>query len=173
VTQVVSLPLDRAKQLADGVATVAVVGAVLIALVAVTGEVDPIIIAGLNREVTPDTVGLAALLNAVGVFCLMALPSLLLAGALLDLNKVLDEYVKGQFSTLRASKYVRKVDEGAIWALVFKVVAAPTMVCWIAHEGRGFNWHMDPFDVGLFAFGSAVMVLGRVAKIKAENDEIE
>ena len=174
--QAAPVPLDRAQQLAGGAATVAVVGAVLIALAAVARELDPIIMAVRNRDVTPDIPGVAALLKAVGVFCLMALPSLLLAGALLDLSKVLDEYGKGQFFTLRASTYVRKAGEGAIWALMFRVVASPTIVGWIAHEGRGLNWHLEPFDLGLFAFAAAVMVLGRVleaaAKIKAENDEI-
>lgn len=168
--------MDRVQQLADGAATVAVIGAVLIALAAVAREVDPIIMAVRNREMAPDIPAVAALLNAVGVLCLMALPSLLLAGALLDLRKVLDEYGKGQFFTLRASTYVRKAGEGAIWALVFKVVASPTIVGCIAHEGRGFNWHMEPFDLGLFAFAAAVVVLGHVleaaAKINAENDEI-
>ncbi len=176
MTQAAAVPLERAQQLAGGASTVAVVGAVLIALAAVAGEVDPVIMAARNREVTPDLPGAAALISAVGVFWLMALPSFLLAGAMLDLSKVLDEYGKGRFFTLRASANVRKAGEGAIWALVFKIVASPTIVSWITHEGRGFIWHTEPFDLGLFAFAAAVMVLGRVleaaAKIKAENDEI-
>lgn len=176
MTQAAAVPLERAQQLAGGASTVAVVGAVLIALAAVAGEVDPLIMAARNRELTPDLSGAAALINAVGVFWLMALPSFLLAGAMLDLSKVLDEYGKGRFFTLRASAHVRKAGEGAIWALVLKIVASPTIVSWITHEDRGFIWHIEPFDLGLFAFASAVMVLGRVleaaAKIKAENDEI-
>ena len=176
MTQVAAVPLERAQQLAGGASTVAVVGAVLIVLAAVAGEVDPVIMAARNREVTPDLLGAAALISAVGVFWLMALPSFLLAGAMLDLSKVLDEYGKGRFFTLRASAHVRKAGEGAIWALVFKIVASPTILSWITHEGRGFIWHIEPFDLGLFAFAAAVMVLGRVleaaAKIKAENDEI-
>jgi len=176
MTQAAAAPLERAQQLAGGAATVAVVGAVLIALAAVAGEVDPVITTLRNREVTPDLQGVANLINAVGVFWLMALPSFLLAGALLDLSKVLEEYGKGQFFTLKASAHVRKAGEGAIWALVFKIVASPTIVSWITHEGRGFIWNMEAFDVGLVAFAAFVMVLGRVleaaAKIKAENDEI-
>jgi len=176
MTQAAAAPLARAQQLAGGAATIAVVAAVLIAIGAVAGEMDPVIIALRNREVTPDWSGVVAMINAVGVFWLMALPSFLLAGALLDLSKVLDEYGKGQFFTLRASAHVRKAGEGAIWALVFKIVASPTIVSWITHEGRGFIWNMEAFDLGLFAFAAAVMVLGRVleaaARIKAENDEI-
>ncbi|UPT61457.1 MAG: DUF2975 domain-containing protein [Hyphomonadaceae bacterium JAD_PAG50586_4] len=176
MTQAAAVPLERAQQLAGGASTVAVVGAVLIVLAAVAGEVDPVIMAARNREVTPDLLGAAALISAVGVFWLMALPSFLLAGAMLDLSKVLDEYGKGRFFTLRASAHVRKAGEGAIWALVFKILASPTILSWITHEGRGFIWHIEPFDLGLFAFAAAVMVLGRVleaaAKIKAENDEI-
>ncbi|MFZ4122852.1 MAG: DUF2975 domain-containing protein [Caulobacterales bacterium] len=176
MTQAAAAPLERAQQLAGGAATVAVVGAVLIALAAVAGEVDPVITTLRNREVTPDLQGIANLIKAVGVFWLMALPSFLLAGALLDLSKVLDEYGKGQFFTLKASVHVRKAGEGAIWALVFKIVASPTIVSWITQEGRGFIWQMEAFDIGLIAFAAFVMVLGRVleaaAKIKAENDEI-
>ncbi len=176
MTQAAAAPLERAQLLAGGAATVAVVAAVLIVLGAVAGEVDPIIMAARNREVTPDWAGVVAIINAVGVFWLMALPSFLLAGALLDLSKVLDEYGKGQFFTLKASAHLRKAGEGAIWALVFKIVASPTIVSWITHEGRGFIWQMESFDLGLFAFAAAVLVLGRVleaaAKIKAENDEI-
>ena len=176
MTQAAAAPLERAQQLAGGAATVAVVAAVLIALSAVAGEVDPIIAVFRDREVTPDWAGVANLINAVGVFWLYALPGFLLAGSLLDLSKVLDEYGKGQFFTLRASAHLRKAGEGAIWALVFKVVASPTIASWITHEGRGFLWRMESFDLGLLAFAAAVMVLGRVldaaVKIKAENDEI-
>jgi len=169
-------PLDRAKELAGGAATVAIVAAVLIVLGAVAGEIDPIVSVLANREATPDMQGVANVLTAAGVFWLMALPSFLLAGALIDLSKVLDEYGKGQFFTLKASAHVRKAGEGAIWALVFKIVASPTIVSWITQEGRGFIWRMEPFDLGLIAFAAFVMVLGRVleaaAKIKQENDEI-
>lgn len=176
MTQAAAAPLERAQQLAGGAATVAVVAAVLIALAAVAGEIDPIIEVVRAREVTPDWRGVLNLINAVGVFWLLALPGFLLAGALLDLSKVLDEYGKGQFFTLRASAHLRKAGEGAIWALVFKVVASPTIVSWITHEGRGFLWRMESFDLGLLAFAAAVMVLGRVleaaVRIKEENDEI-
>ncbi|MBC7770178.1 MAG: DUF2975 domain-containing protein [Phycisphaerales bacterium] len=176
MAQAATAPLDRAKELAGGAATVAIVAAVLIVIGAVAGEIDPIIGVFRNREATPDMQGVANVVTAVGVFWLMALPSFLLAGALIDLSKVLDEYGKGQFFTLKASAHVRKAGEGAIWALVFKIVASPTIVSWITHEGRGFIWHMEPFDLGLVAFAAFVMVLGRVleaaAKIKQENDEI-
>jgi len=169
-------PLDRAKELAGGAATVAIVAAVLIVIGAVAGEIDPIIGVFVSREATADMRGVANVLTAVGVFWLMALPSFLLAGALIDLSKVLDEYGKGQFFTLKASAHVRKAGEGAIWALVFKIVASPTILSWITHEGRGFIWHMEPFDLGLVSFAAFVMVLGRVleaaARIKQENDEI-
>jgi hypothetical protein len=92
------------------------------------------------------------------------------------LSKALDEYGKGQFFTLKASAHVRKAGEGAIWALVFKIVASPTILSWITQQWRGFVWHFEAFDIGLVAFAAFVMVLGRVleaaARIKAENEEI-
>lgn len=177
MTEAAVAPLERAQKLAGGAATFAVVAAILIVIGAVGREVvGPAAEVLRNREVTPDLAGVAAIINAVGVFWIMALPSFLLAGALLDLSRVLDEYGKGQFFTLRASAGVRKAGEAAIWALAFNIVISPTLYSWITHEGRGFIWNMEPFDLGLIAFAGFVMVLGRVleaaAGIKQENDEI-
>jgi hypothetical protein len=174
---VAAAPLARAQKLAGGTATFAVIAAILIVIGAVGREVvGPAVEVLRNREVTPDLRGVAAIISAIGVFLIMALPSFLLAGALLDLSRVLEEYGKGQFFTLRASAGVRRAGEGAIWALAFKIVISSTLVSWITQEGRGFIWNMEPFDLGLIAFAGFVMVLGRVleaaARIKAENDEI-
>lgn len=170
-------PLERAQKLAGGAAAFAVVAAILIVIGAVGREVvGPAADVLRTRVVTPDFAGVAALINAVGGYWVLALPSFLLAGALLDLSRVLDEYGKGQFFTLRASAGVRKAGEAAIWALAFKIVISPTLFSWISQQGRGFIWNMEPFELGLIAFAGFVMVLGRVleaaARIKAENDEI-
>lgn len=176
MTQAAVAPLQRAQELAGGAATVAVVGAVLIALGAAAEGASPALSALSAQRVTFSLEGLLAVLRALGLFWVLALPSFLLAGALLDLSKVLDEYGKGHFFTLKASTGVRKAAEGALWALAFKIVASPTIYSWITHEGRGFIWHMEPFDLGLIAFAAFVAVLGRVleaaASIKQENDEI-
>lgn len=176
MTQTAAAPLARAQSIAGGAATAALVGAGLIALAGVAGEVDPVLAALRAEEATPDLRGAGVVLTAIGVFTLMAMPSLLLAGALLDLGKVLDAYAKGAFFTAKASAGVRKAGEGALWALGFKVVATPTLVSWITHEGRGVTWRIEAFDIGLIAFAAFVMILGRVleaaAHIKAENDEI-
>lgn len=176
MTEAAAAPLERAQHLAGGAATVAVVAAVLIALGAVAQGVSPALNVFATRDATPDLQGAAAVINAIGVFWIVVLPSFLLGGSLLDLSKVLDEYGKGQFFTHRASAHVRKAGEGALWALGFKIVGSPTLLSWITQEDRGFVWRMEPFDLGLIAFAAFVMVLGRVleaaAKIKAENDEI-
>jgi len=176
MSQAAAAPLERAQQLAGGAATVAVVAAVLIALGAVAQGVAPALNIFATQEVTSSLGGIGTVINAIGVFWIIVLPSFLLGGALLDLSKVLDEYGKGQFFTLRASAHVRKAGEGALWALGFKIVGSPTILSWITQEGRGFIWRMEPFDLGLIAFAAFVMVLGRVleaaAKIKAENDQI-
>lgn len=169
--------LQRAQKLAQAAATVAVVAAILVAVGAVGNEVMGPTAASLrSAEVTPDLRGIANLFAAVATFSLLAAPSLLLAMALWDLSRVLDEYSKGQFFTLRASAGVRTAAEWALWALAFKSLITPTVFSWITHEGRGFIWHFEPFDLGLVAFAAFVMVLGRVleaaVRIKAENDEI-
>ncbi len=176
MNEAAAAPLQRAQELAGGAATAAVVGAVLISLGAVAEGASPALDALRSQQVTFDLRGFLELLRVFGLFWVLALPSFLLAGALLDLSKVLDEYGKGQFFTLKASAGVRKAAEGALWALAFKIVASPTIYSWITQEGRGFIWHFEPFDLGLIAFAAFVMVLGRVleaaARIKEENDEI-
>lgn len=176
MTEAALAPLQRAQQLAGGAATAAVVGAILIALGAVADGASPALAALARHEVTFDLRGVLELFRAFGLFMVLALPSFLLAGALLDLSKVLEEYGKGQFFTLKASAGVRKAAEGALWALAFKIVASPSIYSWITQEGRGFIWHFEPFDLGLVAFAAFVAVLGRVleaaARIKEENDEI-
>lgn len=172
MTRAAVAPLDRAQQLAGATATIAVIAAILITIGAVANVVAP----AMRAEVRADWRGALDILRAVGGFVVLAMPSFLLAGALLDLSRVLDEYGKGQFFTLRASAGVRKAGESALWALAAKIVISPTLYSWITHEGRGFIWHMEPFDLGLIAFAAFVMVLGRVleaaARIKEENDQI-
>lgn len=169
-------PLERAQKLAGGAATLAVIAAILIAIGAAADVAGPAVRALRDGEVTPDWEGALNLVRAVGAFTVLALPGFLLAGALLDLSRVLDEYGKGQFFTLRASAGVRKAAEGALWALAFKVLISPTVFSWITQEGRGFIWHFEPFDLGLMAFAAFVAVLGRVleaaARIKEENEQI-
>jgi len=176
MTEAALAPLQRAQQLAGGAATAAVVGAILIALGAVADGASPALTALARHEVTFDLRGVLELFRAFGLFMVLALPSFLLAGALLDLSKVLDEYGKGHFFTVKATTGIRKAAEGALWALGFKIVGSPTIYSWITQEGRGFIWHFEPFDLGLIGFAAFVAVLGRVleaaARIKEENDEI-
>lgn len=176
MTEVASAPLARAQELAGGAATVAVVAAILIAIAGAATVAGPALRELASNEVTPDLAGALNLFRAVGAFTVLALPAFLLAGALFDLSRVLDEYGRGQFFTLKASANVRKAGEGALWALAFKIVISPTLFSWITREGRGFIWNLEPFELGLVAFAAFVMVLGRVleaaARIKAENDEI-
>lgn len=177
MTEAALAPLERAQKLAGGAATVAVIGAVLLVIGAVGREIVPPAVEALrSAEVTPDLEGALNLFRAVDAFIVLALPSFILAGALLDLSKVLEEYGKGHFFTLKASAGVRKAAESALWALGFKIVGSPTIFSWITQEGRGFEWNMEPFDLGLVGFAAFVAVLGRVleaaARIKAENDEI-
>lgn len=176
MTEAAAAPLARAQKLAGGAATVAVVAAIVIALGGAAVVGGPALEALRSSEVTPDLAGVLNLVRAVGAFTVLALPALLLAGALLDLGKVLEEYGQGQFFTVKASTNVRKAGEGALWALAFQVMISPTLFSWITQQGRGFIWNLEPFELGLVAFAAFVMVLGGVleaaARIKAENDQI-
>jgi len=179
MTEAAVAPLERAQKLAGAAATFAVVAAIMIVLAAAAREVAlPAAEVLRSREATPDWRGALNLFNAVGSFVVLALPSFMLAGALIELSKVLEEYGKGQFFTLKASAGVRKAAESALWAMAFKVTISPTIFGWITRSDdvRGFVWQLEPFDLGLIAFAAFVMVLGRVleaaARIKEENDEI-
>src|SRR5690606_6783549 len=177
MTQAATAPLERAQKLAGGAATFAVAAAIIIAIGAVGREiVGPAVEQLRSREITADLRGALNLVNVLGVFWVLALPSFMLAGALLDLSRVLEEYGKGQFFTVKAGVSVRKAAEWMLWALAFKIMISPTLFSWITHEGRSFVWNLEPFDLGLVALAAFVMVLGRVleaaARIKEENDEI-
>lgn len=176
VTEAAAVPLARAQKLAGGAATVAVIAAIIVAIAAVADVAAPSVQALREGVVTPDWRGALAIFRAVGSFLVLALPGFLMAGALYELGQVLGEFGEGRFFTLKASRSVRKAGESALYAVVFKIVAAPTLYSWITQEGRGFIWQLEPFDLGLLAFAAFVMVLGRVleaaARIKDENDQI-
>ena len=177
MTEAARAPLERAQELAGGAATVAVVAAILISLGAVTRDIAaPALDAWRSQEITPDWRGALTLLKTIATFSVLVIPSFMLAGALLDLSGVLNEYGKGQLFTLKASAGIRKAAEGALWALAFKVMISPTLFSWITGEGRGFIWRFEAFDLGLVAFAAFLIVLGRVleaaARIRAENDDI-
>src|SRR5262249_50907732 len=159
-TAAVAAPLERAQKLAESAAVVAIVAAVVLVIGAATDVGGPALRALRSEEVTPDWQGALNFIRAVGGFTVLAAPSFMLAGALFDLSKVLDEYGKGQFFTLKASKAVRSAAEWALWALAFKILISPTLFSWITQEGRGFIWHWEPFDLGLIAFAAFVAVLG-------------
>ncbi|MGE0740929.1 MAG: DUF2975 domain-containing protein [Hyphomonadaceae bacterium] len=176
MTEVAASPLDRARKLGETASVVATIAAVIIVVTTVVNLAGPAAGALREQKVTLDLAGLSSLGLIVLRHVILAVPNFLLAGAIYELSKVLDEYGKGQFFTLRASVAVRKAGEDALWALAFKILISPTVYAWVTHEGRGFIWHYEPFDLGLVAFAAFVMVLGRVleaaARIKAENDQI-
>lgn len=179
MTEAAIAPLERAQKLAGTAATLAIVAGVMIILAAAGDNIAmPAAEALRSREVTPDLRGALTLFHIVGSFLVLAIPDFMLAGALFELSKVLEEYGKGQFFTLKASIGVRKAAESALWAMAFKVLISPTLFNWITQwdDVRGVVWKLESFDLGLIAFAAFVMVLGRVleaaATIKQENDEI-
>jgi len=177
MAEAAAAPLDRAQKLAQTASTVAVVVAIIIVVTTFARDIaGPTLDSLRSAEVTPDLRGALALLKALAVIPIVVAPNLLLAGAVYELSKVLDEYGKGQFFTLRASVGVRKAGEDALWALAFKIVISPTVYAWVTGEPGGVRWNYESFDLGLIAFAAFVAVLGRVleaaARIKQENDEI-
>lgn len=172
----IAAPLARAQKLAAAAATIAVIAAVLLAITAALDVFAP----GLRqlRSAGPGWEGVSDIIRIVGAHLLLALPSFLLAGACLDLSRVLSEYAEGRFFTARAAAGVRKAGEGILWAMAFQCVLSPTLASIVSEggQGRNFTVRFETFDLGLIALGFFVMVMGRVlqaaAAIKAENDEI-
>jgi hypothetical protein len=105
----------------------------------------------------------------------LALPSLLLIGALEKLRDALKEYEEGRAFTPEFAKAVRLSGVYAAAALVAKVAVAP--VARSILEGR-YRWEFnyETTDLAWFSFAIFIMALGRVLEaavaIKAENDEI-
>jgi len=169
-------PLERAQKLAGAAAAAAVVAAILISIAALGGSVlAPVAREMRDTVITPDLEGAVALLNVILVNVLAVAPSLLLAGALLDLQKIMQEYEQGRFFTAKASTGVRKLGEALLWALAAKVAIVPTLLFYITGEGR-MGLQFEIFDMGLAVISVFILLMGRVLEaataLKAENEQI-
>lgn len=105
----------------------------------------------------------------------LALPSLLLIGALEKLRDALKEYEEGRSFSLASAHAVRLSGQYAAAALVAKVALAPVFKSIL--EGR-YRWELnyETTDLAWFAFALFVLALGLVLEaasaIKQENEEI-
>lgn len=170
----IAAPLARAQKLAEVASTVAVVAASVLVITAAVNVGAPALRALPGLE--PGWSGAHALIQLVGAQLILALPSFILAGACLDLGRVLNEYAGGRFFTTRASANVRKAGEGILYAMAFQCFLSPTIYSVITDYGRSLTVRFETFDLGLIAIGAFVMVMGRVleaaAALKADNEEI-
>ena len=113
--------------------------------------------------------------GAIAPQALLALPSLLLIGALEKLRDALKEYEEGRAFSIASAHAVRLSGQYAALALVAKVALAPVLRS--IFEGR-YRWEFnyETTDLAWFAFALFVFALGRVLEaasaIKAENDQI-
>lgn len=170
----VAAPLARAQKLAEGASVLAVVAAIILISTALA-DVGAAAMRALGAP-SAGWEGVGATLQRVGAPLILALPSFLLAGACLDLGRVLKEYGAGRFFTHRASANVRKAGEGVLVAMLFQCFLSPTIHSIVTDHGRSITVGFETFDFGLIALGLFIMVMGRVleaaAALKAENDEI-
>jgi hypothetical protein len=164
-------PLSRAQKLASGAGAWVTVGIVVLVATTVAEQIGAPLLEGFGENPKWQDVVRTLAGNLV-----LAMPSILLACALWELKKVLDEYERASFFTHRASRAVRHAGEWALWALGYKIIAAQTLYGFITQTSRRIEINFESFDLGLIAFAGFVMLVGRVLEaataIKKENDEI-
>jgi hypothetical protein len=105
----------------------------------------------------------------------LALPSLLLIGALEELRDALKEYEEGRAFSVASARAVRKSGLYAAFALAAKVAIAPTAQS-ILEQRYTWEFNYETTDLAWFSFALFVFALGLVLEaasaIKEENEQI-
>jgi hypothetical protein len=175
MTEIGSAPLKSARSVASISRSLALVAIILILInvIFVHGIVAPL--RSLAELDHPPMLGPLWWFGAVLPQIPLALPSLLLIGALEKLRDALKEYEEGRAFSLASAHAVRLSGQYAAAALIAKVAIAPVFKSIL--EGR-YRWEFnyETTDLAWFAFALFVFALGRVLEaasaIKQENDEI-
>lgn len=175
MTQAGSASLDRARGVAATSRALATIAIVLILINVIWIHVIGASLRALANLDHEPMLGPFWPLVAIVSQLPLALPSLLLVGALEKLRDALKEYEEGRAFSLASARAVRLSGLYAAGALLAKVAVAPVFKTII--EGR-YRWEFnyETTDLAWFAFALFVFALGRVLEaasvIKAENDQI-
>lgn len=167
--------LDRARHVAAVSRTLAAFAIFLILLNVIWRHGVLAAIEALRTMDHEPMLGAFWVFGAIAPQFLLALPSLLLIGALEKLRDALKEYEDGRAFSVASAHAVRLSGQYAALALAAKVAVAPTVKS-IFEQRYSFEFNYETTDLAWFAFALFVFALGRVleaaAAIKAENDQI-
>ena len=175
MTQAGSVSLNRARHAAAVSRVLALIAIVLILINVIWIHGVVASIRALGALDHPPMLGPFWVFGAIVPQLPLALPSLLLIGALEKLRDALKEYEERRAFSHVSAHAVRLSGLYAASALAAKVALAPVFKSVL--EGR-YRWEFnyETTDLAWFAFALFVFALGRVLEaasaIKAENDQI-
>jgi hypothetical protein len=156
-------PMVRARKLADAGGVALVVAVVALLASAVRQHIaGPALDAASLGEPAARVIDIT-LMNAT-----LALPSLLLVGALLDLRTAL----KGCFFTAAAGRALRHSGAWSLLALAAKIVVAPTLYGMFQLTPLSVIVTYESFDLGLIGFAVLLMLAGGVIEAATSRDEV-
>lgn len=175
MTEAAAAPLERARQVASASRLFAAIAILLILLnvIWIHGIAASIrALAELDHE---PMLGPFWVIGPILPQIPLALPSLLLIGALEKLRDALKEYEEGRAFSLASAHAVRLSGQYAAAALIAKVAVAPIAKSIIESRYR-WDFNYETTDLAWFSFALFVFALGRVLEaasaIKKENEEI-
>lgn len=155
-------PMVRARKLADTGSVMLLVAVVAVVVSAVrqhiAGPAMEAASAGLSLRDAAD----ATLMNAT-----LALPSLFLILALLDLRAA----VRDCFFTAAAGAALRHAGAWALWALAAKIVLAPTLYGLFELSPISVIVTYESFDLGMIGFAALLMLAGSVIETATSRDD--
>ncbi len=162
---------DRRARDTHGLLTMGAWLAVVILLI----NVSQFIVAEVGDVYVNDMADIPALLNGFGIGLLKAMPTLLIALALMDFARMFARCSEGDVFCARNVRTLKRGADSLIWAAVWSAVFAPSSLRWIAGEAGGFDFVFRDLALAVGAMGFALhglaLVWGQAVGLKRENDE--
>lgn len=140
-------PMVRARKMAEGGSLVLMVAVIAIVASTVREHVADPALQAITQDLSWADVVNAVLLNSV-----LALPSIYLILALLQVREALREC----FFTRAAGEALQRAGYWALWAMFAKMILAPTIFA------QQLVISYDTFDVGIIGLAALLMLAGRV-----------
>lgn len=118
-----------------------------------------------------------AIWTNVAVHVVEALPALILSWTMFGVSRVLAEYERGRFLSLRASLGLQRVGLGAMVALLLNALAVPVAVAALRGTPLWAALNPNVFDLCILMFAAGMLTVGGVLEgaareLQHENDQI-
>jgi hypothetical protein len=140
-------PMVRARKMAEGGSLV-----LMVAVIAIVASTVREHIADPALQAIAQDLSWADVVNAVLLTSVLALPSIYLILALLQVREALREC----FFTRAAGEALQRAGYWALWAMFAKMILAPSIFA------QAFVVSYDTFDVGIIGLAALLMLAGRV-----------